>query len=85
MQSKLFIFDTSRSKFFIKWYILPRCSVINHNPICTCFDGYKGDPFYSCQIAEGMFKWTIKRKNIMLLQKHGNNYWDDCMSAHYKS
>lgn len=28
-----------------------QCSVINHTPICTCIDGYKGDPFVSCQPA----------------------------------
>lgn len=26
------------------------CSVINHTPICTCRDGYSGDPFTYCQI-----------------------------------
>lgn len=26
-----------------------QCSVINHTPICTCLDGYIGDPFTSCQ------------------------------------
>ena len=31
-----------------------RCSVINHNPVCTCIDGYKGDPFYSCEKVLGM-------------------------------
>lgn len=25
-----------------------RCSVINHTPICTCPEGYTGDPFTSC-------------------------------------
>lgn len=27
-----------------------QCSVINHTPICTCFEGYSGDPFTSCQL-----------------------------------
>lgn len=27
-----------------------RCSVINHTPICTCPDGYTGDPFTYCQV-----------------------------------
>lgn len=26
-----------------------QCSVINHVPICTCPEGYTGDPFTSCQ------------------------------------
>lgn len=25
-----------------------RCSVFNHVAVCTCLDGYKGDPFTSC-------------------------------------
>lgn len=24
------------------------CSVVNHSPICTCINGYKGNPFESC-------------------------------------
>jgi hypothetical protein len=27
-----------------------RCSVINHTPICSCPDGYTGDPFSYCQL-----------------------------------
>lgn len=26
-----------------------QCSVVNHTPICTCLDGYTGDPFTYCQ------------------------------------
>lgn len=26
------------------------CSVINHTPICTCPEGYTGDPFSYCQV-----------------------------------
>lgn len=25
-----------------------RCNVVNHNVICTCLNGYTGDPFNSC-------------------------------------
>lgn len=25
-----------------------KCSVINHTPMCTCFEGYIGDPFTGC-------------------------------------
>lgn len=25
------------------------CNVFNHNPVCSCFDGYTGDPFSSCR------------------------------------
>jgi hypothetical protein len=27
-----------------------RCSVINHNGICTCFDGHDGDPTIRCNL-----------------------------------
>ncbi|KAG5895967.1 hypothetical protein JTB14_027967 [Gonioctena quinquepunctata] len=27
-----------------------RCSVINHTPICTCPEGYTGDPFTTCSL-----------------------------------
>lgn len=27
-----------------------KCSVINHVSICTCFEGYKGDPFTACAL-----------------------------------
>lgn len=25
-----------------------RCQVVNHNPVCSCLEGYEGDPFRSC-------------------------------------
>lgn len=25
-----------------------QCTVVNHNPVCSCFSGYTGDPFSSC-------------------------------------
>lgn len=25
-----------------------KCQVINHNPICTCAEGFTGDPFFRC-------------------------------------
>lgn len=28
------------------------CSVINHTPVCTCFEGYIGDPFTQCIIKQ---------------------------------
>lgn len=27
-----------------------QCSVINHVSICTCLEGYKGDPFNECRL-----------------------------------
>lgn len=31
------------------------CSVINHVAICTCIQGYNGDPFASCQLTPSKF------------------------------
>lgn len=31
--------------------ISAHCTVRGHMPICTCFEGYVGDPFSSCQLA----------------------------------
>lgn len=39
-----------------------RCSVINHNPICTCIENYRGDPFYRCEEIRGI-------KTIILITK----------------
>ena len=30
-----------------------KCMTVNHNPICTCTDGYTGDPFIRCYPNEG--------------------------------
>lgn len=32
-----------------------QCQVVNHNPICSCFNGYTGDPFVRCFLDES--KW----------------------------
>lgn len=32
------------------------CNVLNHMPICTCSEGYTGDPFTSCQKMPPMCK-----------------------------
>lgn len=29
-----------------------QCQVVNHNPICSCFNGYTGDPFVRCFFDE---------------------------------
>lgn len=34
------------------------CRVVNHSPLCTCNDGFTGDPFRQCRIEE-------------ILRKHG--------------
>lgn len=30
--------------------VAARCSTINHIPVCTCDEGYEGDPFSYCHI-----------------------------------
>lgn len=32
-----------------------RCTVINHQPVCSCEPGYQGDPFNGCNAVAGMF------------------------------
>lgn len=29
-----------------------RCTVVNHNAICTCANGYNGDPFTACYVDD---------------------------------
>jgi hypothetical protein len=29
-----------------------RCDVVNHIPVCSCPEGYTGDPFSHCRLAE---------------------------------
>lgn len=29
------------------------CQVINHIPICSCYDGYEGDPYSACVLRQG--------------------------------
>lgn len=40
------------------------CDVVNHVPMCSCPDGYEGDPFVSC---------SVKKTGTMHLQQHTNN------------
>lgn len=42
------------------------CNVINHSPVCTCANGYQGDPFSGC--------YPIPSK--ILFYKFGELYWD---------
>lgn len=34
-----------------------KCLVVNHNPICSCSNGYTGDPFVHCAKIESMCKF----------------------------
>lgn len=38
-----------------------QCTVLKHISICTCFEGYKGDPFTGCELApiQGIFNGEL--------------------------
>lgn len=38
------------------------CNVLNHIPICTCIEGYVGDPFTNCvmKTVEGISQRTLR-------------------------
>ena len=36
-----------------------RCDVVNHNPVCSCPEGYIGDPFVECREQPGMYSHFI--------------------------
>ena len=43
---------------------LARCDIVNHIPVCSCPDGYIGDPFVSCRLKpKGIFN-----NNLYLLK-----------------
>lgn len=45
------------------------CSVINHSPVCTCNQGYTGDPFSGCILIPGEFmnNYFCLQDNLKLL------------------
>jgi len=48
-----------------------KCKVINHSPICSCKEGFTGDPFSSCYAIQCKFNFcslfNYRFKNIFLL------------------
>ena len=57
-----------------------RCRVTNHSPICSCLNGYVGDPFSNCQIEKSMlivcwpthgwvFIWILRNRKICCIFK----------------
>lgn len=53
-----------------------QCHVINHTPICTCFDNYIGDPFTSCQPAP-----PPRKKVVYLTPTLELTHSDQCLEA----
>lgn len=51
------------------------CQIVNHLPVCTCYNGYTGDPFKYCSIPlkpQGMllFNKFKKKKTIYKINKY---------------
>lgn len=44
-----------------------QCHVINHTPICTCFEKYIGDPFTSCHPAPTISKMCTCTQNYLYI------------------
>jgi len=36
------------------------CHVVNHLPVCTCFNGYSGDPFRYCSLILPQGKFSMR-------------------------
>lgn len=46
-----------------------RCTVINHQPVCSCEPGYQGDPFNGCNAVAGMFNFRKQTNTHTFLLK----------------
>lgn len=55
-----------------------RCVVQNHQPICSCDDGYSGDPFSGCSRVERKFFNYLLKCNSYIISMHGS-YFFSCM------
>lgn len=41
-----------------------QCTVVNHGPVCSCFQGYIGDPFNSCSLPPTPCKLSFEKSSI---------------------
>lgn len=48
--------------------IAAQCNVFNHIPICTCLEGYTGDPFTSCILKPPTRKHLNITKTLQILK-----------------
>lgn len=55
-----------------------RCTVINHQPVCSCEPGYQGDPFNGCNAVAGMFDF-IKHTIIFIFLLKLNSRDEDLL------
>lgn len=44
------------------------CKVFNHEPVCTCPDGYIGDPTISCTLRRFKFNKVLKSVDIKIIE-----------------
>ncbi len=52
------------------------CKTINHNPTCTCYEGYSGNPFVACKEippSKNLQKYK-RRRNLITKNKLFQNY-----------
>lgn len=51
------------------------CQVINHSPVCTCTEGYTGDPFSGCVLKPGrsfeVLAWVV----VMMFVEGNERKW----------
>lgn len=45
-----------------------RCQVVNHNPICSCHEGFTGDPFTRCFLMPSKYNLTFVEQLYCLLK-----------------
>ena len=49
------------------------CRVVNHLPVCSCAQGYTGDPYSSCRPIPVLSKLAIPQGNFRLVNAFVNN------------
>lgn len=51
-----------------------KCTVVNHQPICSCEPGYQGDPFNGCNLLPGLYNIDFFLFNLVVLFLSGTEY-----------
>lgn len=46
-----------------------KCNVVNHQSLCSCMNGFEGDPYSGCSLREGMYYSLSKYIETDLLSK----------------
>lgn len=58
-----------------------RCTTQNHQPICSCIEGYEGDPYASCTPSQSKYKYFSYFPSVIL---HLFNFMRDLISTNEK-